>query len=215
MRIGCSSTQLSRTQSYWARNSAIGGQSVCHPTSQRNLWEFLGLVNFYHRFILNCVATLHPLNDLLSPNKTKTQEVHWNAYAIETFQMMKDPLADATFLVHPKPNALTCIMTDASDRAVGAVFQQCVGDLWQPISCFSKKLKPSETEYGTFDRELLAAYLSIKYFRLFVEGCVFHISTYHKPLTYSMSSHSNHYTPHKICHLDYIYQFTSDIRYVK
>ena len=162
MYIGCSSTQLSRTQSYRARNSPIGGQSFCHPTSQCNLWEFLGLVNFYHRFIPNCSATLHPRNDLLSP--TKTQELHWNANAIEAFQMIKDALADATFLVHPKPNALTCIMSDTSDRAVGAMLQQCIGDLWQPISYFSKKLKPSETKYGTFVRELLAVYLSIKYF---------------------------------------------------
>ena len=179
------------------------------PTSQRKLWEFLQLVNFYHRFIPNCTATLHPLNNLLSP---KTQELHWNASASEAFQMNKDAFADATFLVHPKPNALTCIMTDASDRAVGTVLQQRIGDLWQLISYFSKKLKPSETKYSTFDRELLAVYLSIKYF---VEGRVFHILTDHKPLTYSLSSHSNNYTPCQIHHLDYVSQFTSDIRYVK
>ena len=141
--------------------------------------------------------------------------LHWNINAIEAFQMIKDTLADATLLVHPKSNALTCIMTDASDRAVGAVLQQHIGDLWQPISYFSKKLKPSETKYSTFDRELLAVYLSIKYFRHFVEVRVFHILTDHKPLTYSLSSHSNHYIPRQIWHLDYISQFTSDIRYVK
>ena len=172
-------------------------------------------MNFYHRFIPNCAAILHPLNELLSPTKTKTQDLHWNANAIEAFQTIKDTLANTTFLVHPKSNALTCIMTDASDRAVGAVLQQHIGDLWQPISYFSKKLKPSETKYSTFDRELLAVYLSIKYFRHFVEGRVFHILTDHKPLTCSLSSHSNHYTPRQIRHLDYISQFTFDIRYVK
>ena len=79
-------------------------------------------------------------------------------------------------------------MIDASDKEVRAVIQQHIGDYWQSISYFSKKLKPSETKYGTFDRELLAVDLSIKFF---------HISTDHKPLTYSLSSHSNHYTPVK------------------
>ena len=32
-----------------------------HPTTQRKLHEFLGLVNFYNRFIPNCAYTLSPL----------------------------------------------------------------------------------------------------------------------------------------------------------
>ena len=121
-------------------------------------------MNFYRRFIPNYVAILHLLNDLLSFTKTKTQELHRNTNATEAFQTIKDTLAGAIFLVHPKPNALTCIMTDASDKAVGAVLQQHIGDHWQLISYFSKKLKPSETKYSTFDQELLAVYLSIKFF---------------------------------------------------
>ena len=75
-------------------------------------------------------------------------------------------------------------MTDASDSAVGAVLQQCVNGQWQPISFFSKKLKPSETRYSTFNRELLAIYLSIKHFRHFLEGRIYHVITNHKPLTF-------------------------------
>ena len=105
-------------------------------------------------------------------------------------------------------------MTDASDKEVGAVLQKHIGDHWQPISYFSK-LKPSKTKNSTFDREILAVYLSIKFFQHFVEGHVFHILTDHKPLTYSLSLHSNHYTPHQTCHLDYIFQFTSHIKYVE
>ena len=142
-------------------------RDIPQPTSQRKLQEFLGLVNFYHRFIPNCADILYPLNNLLSIAKTTTQELPWNANSTEAFQTVKYTLADATLLVHPKPNAPTCIMTNASDRAVGAVLQQHIGDLWQPISYFSKKLKLSETKYSTFNRELLAVYLSIKYFRHF------------------------------------------------
>ena len=66
-------------------------------------------------------------------------------------------------------------MTDASDHAVGAVLQQYVDQQWCPIAYFSKKLKPSETKYSTYDRELLAIYLSIKHFRHFIEGHTFKV----------------------------------------
>ena len=66
------------------------------PTSQSKVREFLGLVNFYHKFFPKCAVILHPLNDLLSSTKTKTQELQWNTNATKAFQTIKDTLADAT-----------------------------------------------------------------------------------------------------------------------
>ena len=106
-------------------------------------------------------------------------------------------------------------MTDASSVAVRAVLQQRIGEDWHPISYFSRKLKPAETHHSAFDRELLAVYLAIKHFHYFVEGRTFHILTDHKPLTSTLLFHSDRYTPRQLWHLDYISQFTSDIRYVK
>ena len=84
-----------------------------------------------------------------------------------------------------------------------------------PIAYFSKALKPAETRYSTFDRELLAVYLAVKHFRHFLEGREFFILTDHRPLTYALTSSSADYTPRQIRHLDLISQFTSDIRYLK
>ena len=105
-------------------------------------------------------------------------------------------------------------MTDASDITVGAVLQQEVNNQWHPIAFFSKKLTPAETRYSTFDRELLAICLAVKHFQHFVEGWDFHILTDHKPLTFALKSHHNH-TPRQLRHLDFISQFTNDIRHVK
>ena len=60
----------------------------------------------------------------------------------------------------------------------------------------------------------MAVYLAIKHFRLFVEGCEFTVFTDHKPLTFSLSSNSDRYTPRQIRHLDYISQFTTNIQHV-
>ena len=123
-------------------------------------------------------------------------------------------MASTTLLIHPKPHALTSVMTDASDAAVGAVLQQYVDGHWQPISFFSKKLSQAETHYSTFDRELLAVYLAIKHFRYFLEGRVFHVVTDHKPLTHALSGRTDRYTPRQSRHLDFISQFTTDLRYI-
>ena len=72
-----------------------------------------------------------------------------------------------------------------------------------------------KTKYSTYDRELLAVYLAIKWFRHFVEGRQFSITTDHKSLTFALFTKSSKLTPCQIRHLDYIAQFTTDIRYTK
>ena len=185
------------------------------PNSVRQLREFLGLINFYHRFVTRCAHTLQPLNALLSGSRGPAQQLVWAEEAVAAFTQAKEALASASLLNHPKPSAPTCIVTDASDTAVGAVLQQCIGGVWCPISYFSKKLKPPETRYSTFDRELLAVYLAIKHFQHFVEGREFHVLTDHKPLTYALGVRADRHSPRQIRHLDFISQFTSDIRHVK
>ena len=173
------------------------------------------MINFYHRFIPNCASILEPLNSMLTlPSKSK-RALNWTNATKVAFTDIKKALAKATLLAHPKPHAPTCIMADASDRTVGAVLQQRIGDGWQPIAYFSRKLRHPETQYSTFDRELLTVYLAIKHFRHFVEGRGFYVLTDHKPLTFALSTNSDNYTRRQIRHLDYISQFTDNIRHVK
>ena len=105
------------------------------PSSLCGLREFLGMVNFYHCFIPNI---LQPLNRFLSSHKHNSHQLLWDEQATTAFHAVKRALADATLLVHPKPHAPTCIMTDASEYAVGAVLQQHIEDKWCPIAYFSQ-----------------------------------------------------------------------------
>ncbi|BHF74000.1 hypothetical protein SprV_0401708400 [Sparganum proliferum] len=76
------------------------------------------------------------------------------------------------------------------------------------------ELLPAETRYSTFGRELLAIYLAVEHFRHFLEGLDFTVFMDHKPLTFALWSHSDKYSPREIAHLDYISQFTTDIRHI-
>ena len=53
------------------------------PTSAKQLRTFLGLVNFYHRFVPNAAHILHLLNALLSDRSTT---LTWNESATVAFQ---------------------------------------------------------------------------------------------------------------------------------
>ena len=80
---------------------------------------------------------------------------------------------------------------------------------------FSRKFTPAEANYSAFNRELLAIYRAIKRFRYFVEGQQFHVFTAHKPLTAIFHKNKSTYTPRQLRHIEYVSQFTTDIRYIK
>ena len=113
-------------------------QDFPQPTTQRKLCEFLGLVNFYHRFIPGCADILHPFNDLLTSSTDSTKTIQRNDDAQAAFATVKEVLANAAILAYPKPVAPTSIITDASDIAVGVVLQQYIDHGWCPIAYFSR-----------------------------------------------------------------------------
>ena len=155
------------------------------PEKQRALRRYLGMVNYYHRFIPQCAAKSTPLNNLLTAaieghtrlSPKSNFDLKWDQNAESAFSESKQILANATLLVHPDPMAQINITCDASDVAVGGVLQQYLNGMWQPLSFFSKKLNPAATRYSAFDRELLAVYATIKHFRHNLEGRNFFVNT--------------------------------------
>nr|XP_050029947.1 uncharacterized protein LOC126525987 [Dermacentor andersoni] len=99
-------------------------EKFTRPTTKRQLREFLGLVNYYRRFVPRCAAVLHPLHLLLSTHEGAARALLWTDDAEAAFQEIKRHLADATLLAYPQPGVPQCVMVDASDAAVGAVLQQ-------------------------------------------------------------------------------------------
>ena len=181
------------------------------PHNKTSLQEYLGFINFYHRFYPHCAEVLHPLYLLL---KGKNTPWIWTPACQAAFIKSKQALQTLTLLAYPDPSALTSITVNASNVSVGAVLEQQLHGQWTRIS-FSRKLRDPETRYSAFDRELLAIYLAIRHFRHFVEGRAFTIFTDHKPLTFALSSaNSDKWTPRQTRHLSFISEFTSDIRHV-
>ena len=184
------------------------------PDDKAGLQRFLGMVNFYHRFMPSIAQTLIPLHKAVGEIKTKHGKVQWDEDRHAAFEAAKSALAQATLLHHPSAEAEMTLTVDASDIAMGGQIEQKLGDRFVPIAFFSKKLSPAEKKYSAFDRELLAIYSAIHHFTHYVEGRHFTIWTDHKPLMYAMASMAKR-SPRQTHHLSYIAVFLTDIRHIQ
>jgi hypothetical protein len=173
--------------------------------------RFLGMINFYRRFLLGVAGMLRPLTASLSGNpKTLT----WTPDMENAFAAAKEALVAAVPLAHPLPGAVLALAADASDTHIGAVLQQQVGQHWQPLGFFSNKLSKSEVNYSTFDRELLSAVSDIKHFRSRLEGCPFQLWTDHKPLIFALHRVLPPTSGRQQRHLASISEYTNQFNYL-
>jgi len=185
------------------------------PNTVKQLKRFLGMINFYRRFIPGAAADQVLLNDFLKGYKKNSKlSINWTTDSIQAFDDCKSKLCNATLLSHPSSSARLAIMVDASDTAIGAVVQQFVAETWQPLSFFSVRLNDAQTRYSAYDRELLAAYSGIKHFRYLLEGREFTLFTDHKPLIFAFNQKLEKASPRQFRHLDFIGQFTTDIQHI-
>jgi cleavage and polyadenylation specificity factor subunit 1 len=172
------------------------------------------MLNFYRRFIPHAAATQAPLHDVLSGPKVKgSHPITWTPELLNAFEDCKASLSRATLLAHPDTSGPLALVTDASTSAMGAVLQQYVKNVWQPLA-FSKKLSPARQKYSAYDRGLLGIYEAIKHFRHVLEARHFTIFTDHKPITYALQQNRDKCSRRQFNRLDFIAQFTTDIRHI-
>lgn len=186
------------------------------PQDKKSLRRFLGMLNYYHRFLPKAAEQQVLLNDFLKNSRRKDNtKISWTQEAIAAFENCKQDLANAVTLTHPVSEAPLSLTVDASNVALGGVVEQYVDGQWKPLSFFSKKLSPAQRKYSTYDRELLSVYAAIKYFRHFIEGKHFTIFTDHLPLTFAFAQNPDKASPRQARQLDFISQFSTDIKHIK
>ncbi|GFY39347.1 hypothetical protein TNIN_376681 [Trichonephila inaurata madagascariensis] len=104
------------------------------PTTVRNLRKFLGILNFYRKFLPKAAHIQAPLQEFLkNSKKNDKREVEWNVEAISAFNQCKNQLANVTLLAHPSQDADLTLMTDASDIGLGASLNEITSDGFKPL----------------------------------------------------------------------------------
>ena len=151
------------------------------PSKVSELKSFLGLVNYYAKFIPNLATTLAPLYKLLGNN----QSWKWKKEQQSAFKKVKELLIAPNLLAHydhAKPLVLAC---DASSYGLGAVLSHTTEDqVERPIAYASRSLHPAERKYSQLDKEALAILFGVTKFHQYLYGRHFVIYSDHKPLMY-------------------------------
>jgi len=149
------------------------------PRNKRDVQSFLGLVNYYRRFIGNCSAIAKPLTEL-----TKNAPFTWNPSAEQSFTTLKTVMTRTPVLMPFHPEKDIVVTTDASQFAIGAVLEQKDTNRYRPVAFYSRTLNAAEQKYAAHERELLAIIDTLRTWRAYLHGRPFTVYTDHYPLRY-------------------------------
>jgi hypothetical protein len=138
----------------------------------KELQGFLGIINFYRRFVPAAARLLKPLTNQLKSGPKLAAAIPWTAKMQSAFAAAKAALIRSVCLIHPTPGAELALHVDTSTKHIGAALQQPAHPVapWRPLGFFSRKLDAAQVKYSAFDRELLACVTGFRQFRHMLEG---------------------------------------------
>ena len=187
------------------------------PTSLDESRRFLGMLNFYNRFIPRAASIITQLY-AGTARKSKPADFQWTNELDQAFKKTKAALANTMLLWHPRMNSKIAIVTDASAVAIGAVLQQRApeGGPWEPLAyTLARNCERPISNTVHLTVNCYGLYLGIRHFRHFLEGQDFPAFTDHRPLTFAMARVSEPWSARQYRHLEYsIAQYTTDIQHV-
>jgi hypothetical protein len=151
------------------------------PTSVQDLRKFLGLTNYFRKFIARYSSLAAPLTDLTKKDAFLARTA-WTPVCQAAFDAIRRAVADDIVLSYPAHDSpfRVEVFSDASMHGSGAVLMQG----GRPIAYTSKKFIPAEVNYTTGEQELLAVVHALREWRCYLEGRPFVVKTDHKPLTF-------------------------------
>jgi len=159
-------------------------QEFPQPTTLKELQSFLGLANYYRKFIEKFSAIAAPLTDA-TRNASQTRPIVWTDAMVQAFETLKDALTKAPCLRIPDPDGEFEVITDASEdaKAIGAVLMQN----GHPVAYESKKLDKHQVNYSVHDKEMCAIMHALDRWRPFLLGKHFKCYTDHRSLVHFKS----------------------------
>ena len=149
------------------------------PRSVIEVRSFLGLAEYYRRFVKGFFVIASPLTKLLR----KLVKFEWSYKCQNSFEQLKEMLVEAPILTQPTSGKEYTLYNDALSIGLGCVLMQD----GKVVAHASKQLKPHEQNYPTHDLELAMVVFALKIWRhyLYEEKCRFY--TNHKSFKYLLT----------------------------
>lgn len=122
------------------------------PQNLKELQAFLGLTNYYRRFVQGYADIARSLHNLTRKGVT----YHWKAEQEVAFGALKRALTTTPILAYPLAEGRMILDTDAANFSIGAVLSQEQGQVERVISYSSRRFGPIQERYCVTRRELPA-----------------------------------------------------------
>jgi hypothetical protein len=135
------------------------------PKNVHDVRSFLGLVNYFRKFIEHYSEIAVPLTNLTK----KSHPCIWTGCCQDPFELLKQKLIEAPLLRTPDEKLPYEVVTDASDLGLGGVLLQ----EGHPVAFESKKLNSAELNYQTTKKEMLVVVHALRVWRCYLEGADF------------------------------------------
>ena len=137
------------------------------PRNVQELRSFLGLINYYGKFLPNAATVLNPLNHLLH----KDVKWKWSKECQASFELAKKTLTSSKVLTHYDPKLPIRLAGDASAYGIGAVISHVSPDGSEhPVAFASRTLTKSERNYAQVEKEALSLIFGVKHFHSYLYG---------------------------------------------
>ena len=153
------------------------------PKTQKDVRSFLGMCNYYRKFVQNYSKITSPLNNLLC----KDVKFEWTDECQNSFDSLKKALVSSPILSYPDMSRNFTLTCDASSSAIGFVLGQLDGNGKEHVIAYGgRSLSPCEKKWSTSEQEMLAVLEGIRSYRIYLSDKKFTIYTDHKALKYVM-----------------------------
>ena len=177
---------------------------------------FLGLTNYYRRFLKGYAKITRPLTNLISGENVDKKKalVVWTPKCQQAFEQLKKLCTDALVLAYPDFTKPFKLHIDACDRSLWAILYQDQPDgKEKPISFASRSLNKAESNYPVHKLEFLALKWAItKRFHEYLYRNDFTVYTNNNPLTYILTTAKLDATSHRWVAALVAYNFTLNYR---
>lgn len=154
------------------------------PKDAKGVARFVGMVNFYRRFIPNAAELAAPLNLL----RKKGAVFEWGGDQQKSFELLKEAVMQPPVLRMPDFAKPFILQTDASSVALGAVLSQEFDGVRQPVAFASRTLSHQEKKAScVYELECLAVIFGVDQFRRFLEHTEFLLETDNQALSWLLA----------------------------
>ena len=153
------------------------------PKTVKDVQAFLGLANYYRRFIKDFGKIAIPLYQLTR----KEVKFSWKEPQQKAFDKIKQLVTSKPVLKAFDPDKVVRLETDSSDFGLGGQMSQLNdAGIQQPVAFYSKKLDKAELNYPIYDKEFLAIVNCLKEWRHYCMGSMHTVEVYtdHKNIAF-------------------------------